>query len=236
MEHHPPHGVDGLRPVRSGPGRRASDDVHAELVDAIRTVRLAPGADISETELTAALGVSRTPIREAITRLAQSGLLTVEPRVGTRVAVVRLDEVLDAQFTREHLEVAAVACACADPDRDITALQPALAAQRKAIDAQDASAFFAADEAFHEAVFGLIGREGAWRSFRTIKVHLDRVRRLGIPDIDTLRDFYADHEALVAALEAGDADAARAVASAHARLVLDLIPELSRRHPDWIAS
>ena len=73
----------------------------------------APGQELREHELAAQLGVSRTPVREAIWRLADAGLLVVQPQVGTRVARIHLSAVREAQFARQALEVAALEAVCA---------------------------------------------------------------------------------------------------------------------------
>ena len=100
--------------IRDGGAQRASDRVYATLSAAIRDLSLAPGRSLSETELAESLNVSRTPLREAIARLVDAGLVQVVPQVGTRVALIRLSDVEEARFVRENLEVAAFEVACTD--------------------------------------------------------------------------------------------------------------------------
>ncbi|GIF73552.1 GntR family transcriptional regulator [Asanoa siamensis] len=210
--------------------RRASDEVYAALVTAIRDLRLAPGTALSETDLAEQLGVSRTPLREAIARLADAGLVTVVPQVGTRVALIRLRDVEEARFVRENLEAAAFAGACGG---DVAELRALLDRQRLAARAGDPDGFFAADEALHEQIFVLSGHPGAWQAVQRMKVQLDRLRRLSLPDPRTLRELLAEHRAIVDALERGDVAGGSDLVRAHARRAADQAPALRREHPDY---
>jgi DNA-binding GntR family transcriptional regulator len=218
-----------------GGGGRASDRVYAELASAIRDLRLPPGLALSETELAEQLHVSRTPLREAVARLVDSGLVQVVPQVGTRVALIRLSDVEEARFVRESLEVAAFEAACAIPERDLTVLRELLDRQERACVAADLDDFFAADEALHEQIFRLSGHPGAWQAVQRMKVQLDRIRRLSLPEPRTVRDLVDEHRLIVAALEVGDVTAGRARISAHARRVQDETPTLMAKHPDYFA-
>jgi DNA-binding GntR family transcriptional regulator len=232
----PAPGVSVLTPLdRRRSGTRTSDLVYAELAAAIQDLRLPPGQGLSETELAARLGVSRTPVREAISRLVESGLVSVVPQVGTRVCLIRLDEVMQAQFIREHLEVAAfcAACAaCAQPSRDTALLTQILRQQREAHRADDFGAFFAADEAFHTQIFALSGHLGAWEAVQRSKVQLDRLRRLA-PESLTVQNLIRDHSGIAQALERGQLDEGRMLVTMHARRVFDYAPVLQARYPGY---
>jgi DNA-binding GntR family transcriptional regulator len=211
---------------------RTSDRVYNELVSAIRDLRLAPGAWLSETDLSARLNVSRTPLREAIARLVENGLVSVVPQVGTRVEMIRLSDVEQAQFVREHLELAAFAAACKRPDRDIAGLRAIIAQQEGAQRTDDVDAFFAADEAFHGLIFSTSGYPGAWQAIQSMKLQLDRLRRLSVPDTSAVAELIAEHAAIADALAAGDVRGGKALVSKHARRVLGYLPQSRRAHPD----
>lgn len=214
-------------------GGRASDRVYDALVDAIRSLRIPPGTSISEEELAGQLGVSRTPVREAITRLTDAGLLEVIPQVSTRVARISLQEVREAWFVRESLEQAALGMICRQGPPDVLALRAEIRNQRAACAAGDVDTFFIADEALHSAIFALSGYSGAWRAVVRIKIQLDRLRRLSVPDIRVVTELVDEHEAIVDALEVRDfAEAARHLQS-HARRVLVMEPELRDKYPAY---
>ncbi|WP_214323044.1 GntR family transcriptional regulator [Nonomuraea sediminis] len=216
--------------------QRTSDRVYEELAAAIRDLRIPPGASLSETDLADQLHVSRTPLREAIARLVDSGLVSVVPQVGTRVELIRLESVEQARFVRESLETAAFGAACEKPERDVAPLRELLARQADACEAHDLAAFFAADEALHEQIFALSGHQAAWHMMQPVKIHLDRLRRLSLPEPETVRGLIAEHTAIVDALEAGDSEGGRAHIRAHARRALENGPVLRAKHPGYFGT
>jgi DNA-binding GntR family transcriptional regulator len=225
-----------LSPItRTRPRSRTSDLVYGELVSAIRQLRLAPGASLSETEIAERLQVSRTPVREAIARLVDAGLVHVVPQVGTRVGLIRLREVEEARFVRESLETSAFEAACENPALDVGVLRDLLAVQVRSCRAEDYDAFFQADEALHSEIFGLSGYPGAWQAVQRMKLQLDRLRRLAQPDAASICDLIDEHRLIVDALEARDIAGGRALISRHARRAHDLAPALRSQYPDYFA-
>ena len=230
----PPDASSPLAPIgRERTRARTSDRVYDELVAAIRDLRLPPGASMSETELAEQLHVSRTPLREAIARLVDDGLVSVVPQVGTRVELIRLHDVEEARFVRESLERAAFDAACVNPERDMRALRDLLEEQERSHRRNDFDAFFAADEALHAQIFKLAGYPGAWQAVQRMKLQLDRLRRLSLPEASTMRWLIDEHRAIVDALEAGDVLVGREHISRHARRALEQAPALRAAHPGY---
>ncbi|GAA4237324.1 DNA-binding GntR family transcriptional regulator [Streptosporangium album] len=219
--------------VRDRPSARTSDRVYDELVSAIRELRLAPGASLSETDLAERLHVSRTPVREALARLVDAGLVRVVPQVGTRVGLIRLRDVEEARFVRESLEVAAFEVACAGPAPNVTVLRELLERQEHSYRTENYDAFFAADEALHSEIFTLSGYPGAWQAVQRMKLQLDRLRRLTLPDSAAVRKLIDEHRLIVDALETSDLSAGRSLISRHARRALELGPTLRAKYPDY---
>src|SRR4051812_42676772 len=114
--------MEALLPTeRRGPARA---HVYTTLRDAIVSAQLAPGRQLSENELAALLGVSRTPIREALQRLREERLVAIVPQLGTFVTHISEAAVSDAQFVREALECSAGrGTALRARDSDLAALQ-----------------------------------------------------------------------------------------------------------------
>src|SRR3712207_6293623 len=107
-------------PARSArPSNRSA--VYTELRRRVVSLDLPPGAALSENELAAALGVSRTPVRESLILLAEEGLVQVFPQVGSFVSRVDPDRVADAQFLREAVELAALEDVPAELDPEVVA-------------------------------------------------------------------------------------------------------------------
>jgi DNA-binding GntR family transcriptional regulator len=224
-----------LGPVVRHVGGRTSDRVFDQLTAAIRDLRLPPGRSLSELELTRQLGVSRTPVREAIARLVDAGLVQVVPQVGTTVARIRMRDVEEARFIRESLEIAAFNEICAKTERDVTTLRQLIRQQGAAHRAGDLDAFFVADEALHHGIFVLSGYPGAWNAVQRAKLQLDRLRRLSLPEKSTVRFLINEHKKIVDAIERADLASGREHISTHARRVLAHAPILVQKHPDYFA-
>lgn len=216
---------------RSGTTARAR--VYANLRDAIVRAELAPGRQLSENELAASLGVSRTPIREALVRLRDERLVEIVPQLGTFVTAISASAVADAQFIREALECAAVRVGAQRATaEDIEGLEQNLRAQDRACEAADHDAFYVLDDQFHQALCDLSGRQ-VWAITQRAKSHLNRIRRLSIP-IDTyLPEMIAEHREIVARLADNDPDGAEAALRHHLQMVLREVPRIRAEHPDF---
>ena len=222
----------GLAPLsrRGGTARRAA---YEALRQAIIDGTLTPGTRLSENELADLLGVSRTPVREALLRLREEQLVEVGPQLGTFVTPISLRAVRDAQFLREAVECAAVRLATerATPG-DVERLQDVLRRQERARDADDLEAWFALDEEFHHALCDLSGRQIAWSIGQRANGHLARVRRLSLPVPSYLAEMVEEHRRVVDAVDVGDADLAEAALRHHLRMVLSGVPRIRAEHPE----
>jgi DNA-binding GntR family transcriptional regulator len=213
---------------------RTRDQVYERLRGAIVSAELEPGRQLSENELAGRLGVSRTPIREALVRLRDDRLVEIVPQLGTFVARISDGAVGNAQFIREALECAAVRLAAerATP-ADVAGLRAILARQEAVRDARDFDGFYALDDELHEALCTLSGHGVAWVLAGRANGHLNRVRRLSLPQPDYLEEMVAEHHAVVDAVAANDADAAEAALRHHLRMVLSVLGGLRAQHPGW---
>jgi DNA-binding GntR family transcriptional regulator len=205
--------------------------IYDALRDAIVRVALRPGQAVSETEMAARFGVSRTPIREALIRLADEGLIDIYPQAGTFVSRIDLGAVREAQFVRETLETAA-AIQAASTNAGVRVFEPILERQERAIRDGDFPEFFASDEDLHRKVFELSGHGPTWRLVQSAKSHLDRVRQLDRPPEATLLEMLRQHRLIVAAIRAGDVAAVIGAVREHATVILKVAPDVASRHPD----
>ena len=222
-----------LKPVVRSPTReRTSDRVYDELSSAIRDLRLPPGALLSETRISRQLGVSRTPLREAISRLVDQGLVRVVPQVGTTVALIDMREVEEACFIRSSLETAAFRRAC-EMGASVRGLRRILESQERAVADHDPEGFFVTDEALHQEIFRLSGFPRTWSIVRNSKIQLDRLRRLIIPHVVIRRDTIDEHIGIVDHMEAGDTEAGVALITEHSQHVLTLAPGIRADRPTY---
>jgi DNA-binding GntR family transcriptional regulator len=221
------------RPAR--PSRSNRQVVYETLRRKILTLELPPGTALSENELAASLGVSRTPVRESLILLTEEGLVQVFPQVGTFVSRVDAGRVADAQFVREAIELASLADIPDEPDRDVVADLRANLRQQHASDIE-VEGFFALDEQFHHGLLRLGGHANVWSTVVAAKGHLDRARRLGLQaNAGTVR-FADEHSAVLDAVLAGDRDLARDRMRTHLRSVFGDIEKIRHRSPELFAS
>jgi GntR family transcriptional regulator, rspAB operon transcriptional repressor len=193
-----------------------------------------PGQPLSEKEVSAALGVSRTPVREAFLQLAEDELIVISPQRGTVVAKISTRQVRQAQFTREVLERAVLAVDCQHvPAQDCAGLDAALDAQRRAVASRDYAAFYDADQLFHAELARLSGFDGAGRLAGGARAHLNRVRWLSLPEPHGIDDAIVQHEEIASAVRAGDAERGDRVLTTHLRSVLDALPVIRDRFPGY---
>lgn len=216
--------------ARGNAGERA----YSILRDAIVTAELEPGRRLSENELAEQLGISRTPVREALARLREDRLVAIVPQLGTFVTLISPQAVADAAFVREALECNAVRLTSVRIESGgLEELQVSLAAQERAIAEADANAFDVLDEAFHRTLCEHSGHDIAWSLSRRANGHLDRIRRLSLPKAGYMAEMLSQHRAVVAAVAAGQQDRAESELRHHLREVLSSLPEIRRAHPDY---
>lgn len=210
-----------------------SEQVYEALRSAIISTRLLPGSSISENALVRQFGVSRTPIRAAIQRLSEEGLIDVFPQQGSFVAPIRLSDIADSHFVRRALEVAILSEVAKVWSSDRSAIARACIDRTSAmIAAGDDEGFHAEDEQFHELMARFAERTGVWAAILSAKTRLTRLHRLsGRPS--RLPMVVKEHLAIVDALDAGDAERAREALIDHLDKVftmLDDLPEELRVH------
>ncbi|HET8759233.1 MAG TPA: GntR family transcriptional regulator [Solirubrobacteraceae bacterium] len=227
--------MEALLPVaersRRGPARA---HVYTTLRDAIVSGQLEPGRQISENELAARLGVSRTPIREALQRLREERLVAVVPQYGTFVTHISESAVSDAQFVREALECAAIrGTALRARDSDLAALEAIIRRQDAAREANDFDSFYVLDDELHQLLCDLSGHDIAWSLSQRAKGHLNRIRRLSMPEPGYMMEMIGEHRAVVAAVAAHDPDEAEQTLRHHLRMVLSTLPAIREQHPDY---
>jgi DNA-binding GntR family transcriptional regulator len=215
-------------------GTSARDQAYAVLRAAIVGAELEPGRRLSENQLAELIGVSRTPVRDALARLRDERLVAIVPQLGTFVTYIDEEAVADAHFVREALEVGAVRMTAQRADDEaLRALNGNLAGQEDAVAADDAEAFARLDDDFHRRLCDLSGREVAWRLSERTRGQLDRVRLLSLPEAGYRDQMLTEHRAVVAAVAAHDAPRAERELRHHLRMVLSQLPAIREAHPEF---
>ena len=215
------------------PRYRVSDAVYEQLSEAIRNLQLPPGTPISEPGVASWLGVSRSPVREAFTRLVDLGLVTVIPQVGSRVAPISLHEVEEAVFIRSALETSAFRRAIRNEGRDMDEIQRLAVENQAAAEQHDLESYFDTDERLHENVFALAGLPRLWQVVRGTQLQLDRLRRLHLEAAIVNLEIVTEHQKIVDALRSGDEEGGVRVVAQHATRILTDTERLRDDHPTF---
>ncbi len=177
---------------------------------------LRPGERLMEIQLANRLGVSRTPIREAIRMLELEGLVVNIPRRGAQVSSITGKDLRDVLEVRKGLEDLAVSLACArmaEPDHE--ALFEASRKFEEMVDERDITALAEADEAFHDIIFHATDNRRLSQLLNNLREQMYRYRVEYLKDEENRRSLIAEHDRLCEALRAKDADTARQVMEMH---------------------
>ncbi|MFG2309049.1 GntR family transcriptional regulator [Streptomyces sp. NPDC048566] len=208
------------RPAKQPP---AADRVYAHVKQGVLDRRYEGGTLLTEGELADAVGVSRTPVREALLRLEAEGLIRLYPKKGALVLPVSAQEIADVVETRRLVEGHAVRKAVPASPRLIARLEDLLARQKEQAAAGDLAAAAVTDRCFHAEIVRSGGNEILSRLYDQLR---DRQLRMGVAVMhahpDRITKTLTEHEQILDALRAGDAEAVVGLIHAHVSWFSDL--------------
>lgn len=211
--------------------RSASAAIYRALRDDILGMRRRPGEPIVEKQIARVYGVSRTPVREAMLRLADEELVDIYPQSGTFVARIPVDELPEAMEIRAALEERMTAFAAERAgEAEVAGLRACLERQRGAAEAADQETFHREDETLHRLVAAASGFPRFWSMIEQVKLQIDRYRRLTLPEPGRMAAVSIEHERIVDAIAKRDPVAAIRATQAHMaslRAGLDSAREIS---------
>ncbi|OYX23279.1 MAG: GntR family transcriptional regulator [Rhodobacterales bacterium 32-66-7] len=200
---------------------------------AILSLRYRPGEILRKPEICAALGVSRSPVADAVARLQAEGLVDVIPQAGTFVARFSMQEIREGAFLREAIEVAAIELVAASiTDAQLQLLRRNLTVQAALVADSDIPGFYALDAEMHELLLSFTGFAKLAVVAETAWLHVNRARQLILPVPGRVAATLAEHRAILAALEARDPPAARLAVQAHLRQLITYLEPLERDRPE----
>jgi DNA-binding GntR family transcriptional regulator len=209
---------------------RLTNQVFDKIREDIVYGRLAPDAPLSEADLCQQLEVSRTPVREALIKLAEEELVVIYPHFGTFVAPISMEAVKVGQYIREKLECALVVDAVNRlDDEGRERIRANMREQAAAVGNGDE--FYRLDNVFHALIAELSGYAGTWSAILRAKTQLDRVRYLTIQDNDRMALTLEEHRQIADAIIAGDAVAAESHIRSHLRTVFGHLDGLGLDEP-----
>ena len=228
----PPTGSDEVDSTMS-----ASRRVYLWLRRRIVEMDMLPGTRVVERDIAEEFGTSRTPVHEAVQRLADEGLIEIVPRSGTFVARIPLDALEEANLVRHALETAIIEKAAQRVQpADAARLRDILAEQEAAIASNDFATFHRTDERFHALLAELSGYPGVWPIIQQAKTQMDRYRQLTLPLEGRMLDVLEEHRAVVEAIEARDPEKAVAAMREHLDHVMPVLEITRKLRPEFFTA
>jgi DNA-binding GntR family transcriptional regulator len=215
-------------------GRGGAAYVFQSLRQDIIALTLAPGTGLSRAELQQRFGLSSTPVRDALMRLQEEGLVEVFPQHATVVSPIDLDKARQGQFLRRSIELEIVRGLAMKPDpASIERLHSLIRQQSAFAKLGEYASFTAADQAFHKAMYDFADASALWDVVSRHGGHIDRLRRLHLPVPGKMRDVIRDHKSIVAAIEAGKPEEAQQNLRDHLSRSLSFVKNLEVRYPNY---
>lgn len=214
--------------------RTSVDDIFDLLRNEILSLQLRPGDKLSEVEMAARFGVSRQPVRDAFSRLANQDLLVIRPKRATVVKRFSTREINKSRFVRSAIEErvlrrAAKLCDLVGAAR----LDMSLAEQEKALENKDIEAFGELDYAFHKLLCEIAQVDFAFDVILAEKTKVDRLCALGLAKEDRMHKLIADHYQIAKAVEDHDAERAVEAGMKHLGRLDETIEQISAQNEDY---
>ncbi|MBE7007769.1 MAG: GntR family transcriptional regulator [Ruminococcaceae bacterium] len=207
---------------------------------ALRTIKeniihldLAPGSQISENELAAEMGLSRTPVREALIELSKVKIVEIQPQKKSTVSLIDYAMVDEARFMRNLLECAVVELDCEMATAaDIDRLRENVRLQNFYLDSYYPDSLMALDNQFHAALFEIAQKSQVYMLMQGISIHFDRVRSMALNSVKNTK-IVEDHAIIVKAIESRDAALARSMMEKHLNRYKIDASALRKTYPDF---
>ncbi|MEZ5666050.1 MAG: GntR family transcriptional regulator [Alphaproteobacteria bacterium] len=218
----------------SAPRGSAANRIYAGLRARILSLDLKPNAKVSRNEVAEAYGVSQAPVRDALQKLAHDGLVISYPQSRTVVSRIDLEHARETQFLRRSVEIEVARALARNAAAE--ALVPAgriLRMQRLAGEDKDIGEFTALDGLFHLSLFEAAGVARLYHIVAARGGHIDRLRRLNLPDPGKLTEVVQQHEQILRAIRNRDEAAAEGAVRAHLSGTLAASEEIRRKFPDY---
>ena len=214
--------IDSYQPLR--------ETVCEALRDAIRRGILEPGERLMEVQLAEELGISRTPVREAIRKLEQEGYVIMMPRRGTYVSSVSVHDVKEIFEIRSALESLSTGLATRriEPE-ELEKLRALLTEIEGHIERKDIDKIVATDIEFHGLLYQVSRNDRLVTIISNLKEQLARFRTLSMSYPGRLQETLEEHRAMVEAIAAGDVEAARDAAERHMERAEETLLKAMRR-------
>ncbi|MBR4862123.1 MAG: GntR family transcriptional regulator [Firmicutes bacterium] len=198
--------------------------VYEELKRQILVGEIAPGTRMMEVELADVMGVSRTPVREAIRKLEKEGLVTIEPRKGAYASNISIKDMVDVLEVRQGLEGMAAAIASGKiTERQKADLLNVVEKYKAAVESANIEEIIKYDEEFHSMIISISGNKTLMQVFSTVQELALRFRYIYYDDFNRYESMPREHQLIEEAIMSGDAEKARVAAGDHVSKLKEFI-------------
>lgn len=221
--------------------RQAAPQVFERLRGMIISLDLPPGSPLSRVALAAQFGVSSTPIRDALMRLEEEGLVDVFPQHATVVSRVDVRLAQQAHFLRQAVELEivrglAIRQAGHHDEAFVAELNTTVARQQQFAKAGDFESFMTADNEFHAQLYAATDKQDLWTLVRSRSGHIDRLRRMHLPSPGKAQDIVKHHRLIAKAIAAGEPDEAQKHLRTHLSGTLSELARIRARYPEYLSN
>lgn len=214
--------------------RQIAPQIVEYLRERILALDLAPGTPLSRTELQKQFGLSQTPVRDALMRLEEEGLVTVYPQYATLVSKININLARQSHFLRRAVEQEMVfQLASKSTPRLIERLVEANAKLKTLVASEEYGEFLRYDRDFHHILYQEAGLDEIWPIIRRHSGHIDRLRRLNLPNVGKNR-VVDNHDAIIHGLTVADPWKAEDAMKAHLSGTLSMVDSIAERYPDYV--
>lgn len=198
--------------------------VYEELKRQILVGEIAPGTRMMEVELADVMGVSRTPVREAIRKLEKEGLVTIEPRKGAYASNISIKDMVDVLEVRQGLEGMAAAIASGKiTERQKADLLNVVEKYKAAVESANIEEIIKYDEEFHSMIISISGNKTLMQVFSTVQELALRFRYIYYDDFNRYESMPREHQLIEEAIMSGNAEKARVAAGDHVSKLKEFI-------------
>ncbi|GAK03444.1 transcriptional regulator, GntR family [Geomicrobium sp. JCM 19037] len=224
------------------PRKTLGTEIYRYLYNEVITLKYKPGQMISENELAQVLGVSRTPIREAIRLLSSEGFLRVIPQKGIQVEYISFSKVKEAYQVRESLERTAFRQVAEtwNPNTDETkrhkqAVLEVIEKQRESASTGDLEQFYHYDEVYHDKILEISGNETLSAYVRQVRGHVNRMRYLEFYETQETDRIIEDHEKMFQFIEENQVESLDKKLTDHLDKIWSYYDYIFEKYPEYFA-
>jgi DNA-binding GntR family transcriptional regulator len=211
-----------------------SQQIREALRERIVALEFVPGQHLSRAEIADYYDVSQTPVRDAMMKLEEEGLLVIHPQSKTAVSKIDVEQARETQFLRLSIELEVTRRLALDADKAALAgAKLVLAQQEAAFERGDIERFALLDRMFHQQLCEAAGVSNLWRLVTARSGHIDRLRNLNLPDPGKPANIIFYHKQIMTALEAGDQPATEKAIREHLSGTLAQVNQIIARYPDY---